>query len=161
MNNDTCIKDVMEKAIEKAKKTMNDNVGGPFGAAIINQDGKIISVTSNSVLEDHDPTAHAEINAIRSATQKLGTHDLTGCTLVTTSYPCPMCLGAIIWANIKHVIYGCRPSDADDIGFRDDFIYAFMRDQHPDKKVLTLDEKFRDDCLPLFKEYKAKAKALY
>lgn len=161
MNNNTRIKDVMEKAIAQAKKTMNENVGGPFGAAIIDKDGKIISVTSNSVLKDHDPTAHAEMNAIRDAGIKLGTHDLTGCTLVTTAYPCPMCLSAIIWANIKHVIYGCRPKDADDIGFRDDFIYKFIRDEHPDKNILIVDEKFRDECLLLFKEYQKKEKTLY
>ncbi|PKK90369.1 MAG: nucleoside deaminase [Tenericutes bacterium HGW-Tenericutes-7] len=161
MNNDTRIKDVMDKAIAQAKKTMNKNIGGPFGAAIIDKDGTIISVTSNSVLKDHDPTAHAEINAIREAGEKLGTHDLNGCTLVTTAYPCPMCLGAIIWANIKHVVYGCRPKDAEDIGFRDDFIYRFIRDEHPDKKILTIDEGFRETCLLLFKEYKEKEKTLY
>jgi guanine deaminase len=161
MDKDTSIKDVMDKAIAKAKTTMNDDIGGPFGAAIIDQNGKIISVSSNSVLKDHDPTAHAEMNAIRQAGEKLGTHDLTGCTLVTTAYPCPMCLGAIIWANIKHVIYGCRPADADDIGFRDAFIYKFMRDEHPDKQVLILDEKHRTECLPLFKEYKEKNKVIY
>jgi guanine deaminase len=161
MNNDTRIKDVMEKAIAQAKKTMNENIGGPFGAAIIDQNGKIIAVTSNSVLKDHDPTAHAEMNAIRQAGEKLGTHDLTGCTLVATAYPCPMCLAATIWANIKRVVYGCRPSDADDIGFRDDFIYRFMRDNNPDKQILTLDEKHRDECLLLFKEYKEKEKTFY
>lgn len=161
MNNDTRIKSIMDKAIAEAKKTMNDNVGGPFGAAIIDKEGKIISVASNSVLRDHDPTAHAEINAIRAAGEKLGTHDLTGCTLVTTAYPCPMCLSAIIWANIKHVIYGCRPKDAENIGFRDDFIYRFIRAEHPDKKVLEIDEAFREQCLLLFKEYQEKEKTVY
>ncbi|MCF7930913.1 MAG: nucleoside deaminase [Acholeplasmataceae bacterium] len=161
MNNDTRIKDVMDKAIAEAKKTMNADVGGPFGAAIIDSNGKIISVASNSVLKDHDPTAHAEMNAIRMAGEKLGTHDLTGCTLVTTAYPCPMCLGATIWANIKHVIYGCRPKDAEAIGFRDDFIYRFIRDDYPDKKVLVLTEKLREQCLDLFQEYKNKEKTIY
>jgi len=161
MNNDTRIKDVMDKAIAEAKKTMNADVGGPFGAAIIDSNGKIISVASNSVLKDHDPTAHAEMNAIRMAGEQLGTHDLTGCTLVTTAYPCPMCLGATIWANIKHVIYGCRPTDAEAIGFRDDFIYRFIRDDHPDKKVLVLTEKLREQCLDLFQEYKNKEKTIY
>lgn len=86
MKNNDFIKDVMQKAIEQAQKTMNDDIGGPFGAAIIDKDGKIISVSSNSVLNDHDPTAHAEINAIRQAGIALGTHDLSGCTLVTTAY---------------------------------------------------------------------------
>ena len=161
MNKDNSISDVMHKAIAKAKTTMNDDIGGPFGAAVIDQYGKIISVTSNSVLKDNDPTAHAEMNAIRQAGKKLGTHDLTGCTLVTTAYPCPMCLAASIWANIKHIVYGCRPSDAHSIGFRDEFIYRFMRDKHPDKHILTLDEKHRDECLLLFKEYKEKQKIIY
>ncbi len=161
MHTDDHIKKVMEKAIAQAEKTMNENIGGPFGAAIIDPHGRIIAVTSNSVLKDHDPTAHAEINAIRQAGELLGTHDLTGCTLVTTAYPCPMCLGATIWANINHIVYGCRPTDAEAIGFRDDFIYRFMRDEHPDKKILTIDEKFRDQCLLLFKEYQSKEKTLY
>ena len=114
--------DLMSKAVERAAKTMNQNIGGPFGALIIDKDGNILSISSNSVLKDHDPTAHAEINAIREATKKIGTHDLTGCTLYTTCYPCPMCLGAIIWSNIKKVYYGCTAKDADEIGFRDDFI---------------------------------------
>ncbi|MFH0767563.1 MAG: nucleoside deaminase [Bacillota bacterium] len=151
----------MEKAIAQAKKTMNENIGGPFGAAVIDKDGNLIAVTSNSVLGDHDPTAHAEMNAIRAAGVKLGTHDLSGCTLVTTAYPCPMCLGAIIWANIGRVIYGCRPKDAEAIGFRDDFIYRFMREDQPDKKILVIDEGFRKKCLVLFKEYQDKEKTLY
>jgi guanine deaminase len=154
-------KSVMKQAIEKARETMNLNIGGPFGAAIIDQKGEVIAVASNSVLQDHDPTAHAEMNAIRMAGEKLGTHDLTGCTIITTAFPCPMCLGAIVWANIHHVIYGCRPEDADAIGFRDDVIYQLLRGDMKHQNVLSFDEEFRKDCLCLFKEYKEKQKEIY
>ena len=145
--------DLMAKAIDKAQVTMNQNVGGPFGALIIDPAGNILSVSSNSVLRDHDPTAHAEINAIREATKKIGSHDLSGCTLYTTCYPCPMCLGAIIWSNIKKVYYGCTAKDADEIGFRDDFIYDFINGGAKDVKILDLENVERDSCLKIFKEY--------
>ena len=94
---------VISLAIEQARKTMNQNIGGPFGAAIIDKDGNIISVSSNTVLRDNDPTAHAEVNAIREACKKINSYDLSECILYTTAYPCPMCLSAIIWANIKKI----------------------------------------------------------
>ncbi len=151
----------MDLAIEEARKTMNQNIGGPFGALIIDSNGKILSVASNTVLGDHDPTAHAEINAIRKATQTINSHDLSGCTLYTTAYPCPMCLGAIIWSNIKKVYYGCIESDADDIGFRDDFIYKFIENGRKDLEILDLEETERQTCLRLFKEYQNNNKELY
>ncbi|HPJ24187.1 MAG TPA: nucleoside deaminase [Bacillota bacterium] len=140
---------------------MNQNVGGPFGALIIDKDNNIVAIASNSVLKDHDPTAHAEINAIRMASEKLGTHDLAGCTLYTTGYPCPMCMGAIIWSNIKKVYYGCSAEDADKIGFRDDFIYEFIKNNSQDKNILDLEEQEKDQCLTLFSEYKRMNKELY
>ncbi len=161
MNNPKTVYKVMQEAIKQAQQTMNDNIGGPFGAAIINQEGDIISLASNSVLQDHDATAHAEINAIRQASAILKTHDLSGYILITTAYPCPMCLSAIIWANIKHVIYGCRPIDAEAIGFRDDFIYHYIKDPSQHQDVLTLHEMNRDDCLELFDEYQRKNKTIY
>ena len=97
---------IMKKAIERARETMNKNWGGPFGAAVIDSDGNIVAVSSNSVLKDNDPTAHAEVNAIREACKKLGTYDLSGCILYATGYPCPMCLSAIIWANVSKVYFG-------------------------------------------------------
>ena len=153
--------DLMLLAVDKARKTMNQNIGGPFGALIVDKEGTILSITSNSVLKDHDPTAHAEMNAIRLATKKLGNHDLSGCTLYTTAYPCPMCLGAIIWSNIKKVYYGCNAMDSDAIGFRDDFIYKFIKDNASDKSVLDLEEHDRSYCLKLFKEYQELSKELY
>jgi len=157
----TTEKEIMQLAIERAKKTMNEDLGGPFGAAIIDEQGEVLSVASNSVLGDHDATAHAEINAIREASKKIQSHDLSGCTLYTTAHPCPMCLGAIIWANIKTIVYGCRPQDADAIGFRDDFIYKYIEEGCGDTSILEIREDFREDCLKLFKEYEAMGKEIY
>lgn len=155
MNN----KEVMELAIKEAKKTMNKDMGGPFGAAIV-KDGKVIAVSSNTVLAGHDPTAHAEINAIRKAGVELKTHDLSGCTLYATGYPCPMCLSAIIWANIKEVYYGTGLDDAEKIGFRDDFIYDFIKNSN-EQGLLKLKNISKEECLELFKEYEEKEKEIY
>ena len=153
--------EILRLAMEQARKTMNENIGGPFGAAVISETGEILAVTSNSVLRDNDPTAHAEVNAIRAACQKVGSYDLSGCILYTTAYPCPMCLSAIIWANIKKVYFGCRPEDAEHIGFRDDFMYRFIENKCHDKSVLDLAELDRADCLKLFAEYNQKNKVIY
>jgi len=153
--------EAMARAIEQARTTMRQDIGGPFGAAVIDAEGNIVCVASNSVLRDHDPTAHAEVNAIRLAGQILGTHDLSGCWLYTTAYPCPMCLSAIIWANIKEVVYGCRPEDAAAIGFRDAFIYRFIEGGQQETSVLTISEYGRDVCLTLFQEYAEQQKQIY
>lgn len=145
-------REIMNLGINEAKKTMRDGLGGPFGAVII-KDNEIISIASNTVLGDHDPTAHAEINAIRKACKKLNTHNLNGCELYTTAYPCPMCLSAIIWANIKTIHYGCKATDADKIGFRDDFIYKFIESRCKDLNIMEIKEEDRENCLKLFEEY--------
>ena len=150
---------IMKFGIDEARKIMNENKGGPFGAVITDKDGNIISVASNRVLELHDATAHAEVMAIRKAGEKLGTHDLSGCILYATGYPCPMCLSAIIWANIKKVYYGTNLKDAEDIGFRDDFIYNYINNK--DKDTLDLVELNHDESLELFNEYKEKNKEIY
>lgn len=152
---------LMNLAITQARKTMNADIGGPFGALIISSSNEILAISSNSVLKDHDPTAHAEINAIRIASSKIQSHDLKGCTLYTTAYPCPMCLGAIIWSNIDKVYYGCSAKDTDEIGFRDDFMYDFIKNGAKDINILKLEESNRKSCLALFKEYKEKEKQLY
>ena len=154
-------KEIIREAIDRARETMNKNLGGPVGAAVIDQDGNVIAVASNSVLGDHDPTAHAEINAIREAARIKGTHDLSGCIIFATGYPCPMCLSAIIWANIREVVYGCRPEDADAIGFRDDFIYHFIKTDMTDESVLRLTEEGRQECLALFREYAEQEREIY
>lgn len=152
---------IMEQAADKARETMNKGYGGPFGAAIV-KDGKIIAVASNSVLKDHDPTAHAEVNAIRAAGKVLGTHDLSGCELYATGYPCPMCLSAILWANIKTVYFACTPEEADAVGFRDDFMYRYL-EKGPEGRgeLLTLKQTGHDTCIRLFQEYAQKSKVLY
>lgn len=151
--------DNMKEAISEARRTMNENIGGPFGA-MITKDDKIISVSSNTVLGDNDPTAHAEINAIRKACKALNTYDLSGCTIYATGYPCPMCLSAIMWANIKDVYYGTNLNDAEAIGFRDDFIYDFIRNGNKGD-ILNIKNINRDECLELFKEYQEKNKTIY
>ncbi|MGN1227986.1 MAG: nucleoside deaminase [Christensenellales bacterium] len=149
------MKDFMKEAVERALKTSSQNEGGPFGAVIV-KDNEIIAIASNSVLKDNDPTAHAEINAIRQACKKLNTYDLTGCILYTTCEPCPMCLSAIIWSNIKKVYYGCTADDANSIGFRDDYIYNFIKTNCQNIDVLELNQMQRDECLKLFKAYEGK-----
>ena len=150
---------MMELGIEEARKTMNEHLGGPFGAVITDSNDNVIAVASNMVLGSHDPTAHAEVNAIRKAGQILKTHDLTGCKIYATGYPCPMCLSAIIWSNIKEVYYGTNLSDAEEIGFRDDFIYEYLKGNN--KEELTIKNLDHDKCLELFKEYKEKNKEIY
>lgn len=152
MNSEKFHKDIMKEAIVVAKSNSNMGVGGPFGAAVV-KDGQIICVVSNTVLRDNDPTAHAEINAIREACRILGTHDLSGCELYTTCEPCPMCLSAIIWANIKTVYYGCTAQDAENVGFRDDFIYNFIENGCKDRDVLMLEPQGRLECIDLFNQY--------
>ncbi len=150
---------IMKLGIDKARETMNKNYGGPFGAVIV-KDNKVISVASNTVLKDNDPTAHAEINAIREAGRKLNTYDLSDCTLYATGYPCPMCLSAIIWANIKEVYYGTDLEDAESIGFRDDFIYDFIKNNN-EGKTLVIKNISKKKCLELFEEYEEKEKEIY
>ena len=121
MNHTEQDKEMMREAIRLADESVA-NGGGPFGAVIV-KDGEIIAATSNRVTLDNDPTAHAEVNCIRMACKRLGTFDLSGCTIYTSCEPCPMCLGAIYWARIDRIFYGNNRQDAADIGFDDDFIY--------------------------------------
>ena len=156
--------DIMYLAKVQAEVTMKLGKGGPFGAAIIDKDGNIITVASNTVLESHDPTAHAEINAIRQAGQILGTHDLSGYTLYATGYPCPMCMSAIIWANIKKVIYACPVQDAEQIGFRDDFIYKFIETKCLNKAILDVEwagPESRSMCKMMYLNYELDNKEMY
>ena len=130
------MKDIMKLGIEEARTTMNEGKGGPFGAVITDIEGKVIAITSNKVLESHDPTAHAEIMAIRKASEILGTHNLENCILYVTGYPCPMCLSAIMWANIKKVYYGTNLEDAEKIGFKDKKIYDYLKNN--DNNILNM-----------------------
>ncbi len=147
----------MNKYLNLAKEEMIKGItnqdGGPFGAVIIDKKGNIISSRHNEVLLNKDVTAHAEINAIREACQKLNTIDLSDCILYTTCEPCPMCLSAIIWANIKEVYYGCTKEDAAQVGFKDKDIYDFIKGKNT---ILNLKKLDKQECLEIMKNYKGK-----
>lgn len=145
----------MKIAAAQAQANVGTQVGGPFGTVILDKDGNILAVGRNHVLAHHDPTDHGEVNAIRKACKKLGTHDLSGCTLYTNAIPCPMCLSAIIWANIKTCYYGNNREDAKDIGFRDDYIYDFIEGGLKDKDVLDISQHDRDMTIKAFNDFKA------
>lgn len=149
----------MEIAKENAEKGIMKNEGGPFGAVIIDKNRNIISNGNNKVLKNNDPTAHAEIVAIREACKKLNTYDLSEYILYTSCEPCPMCLSAIIWANIKDVYYGCTKEDAGNIGFRDDIIYDYLKGKNND--LIKLNHLDRDECLETFEKYKNKDGVIY
>jgi len=141
----------MEQAWAEARRGMLSGDGGPFGAVVV-KDGQVIAAGHNQVLIGHDSTAHAEIAAIRKAEQALGTHDLTGCELYTTCYPCPMCLGAILWSRIRKVYYANTPEQAAAIGFDDKVFYDAIQDpEHSDMVELI---HFNDKaCEDLFLEW--------
>lgn len=149
----------MELAKENAKKGIKNNEGGPFGAVITDKKGNIIANGNNKVLKNNDPTAHAEITAIREACKKLNTYDLSEYILYTSCEPCPMCLSAIIWSNIKKVYYGCTKKDAGEIGFRDDMIYEYLKGNNKD--LINLEEMDRDECIKTFEEYKNQNGIIY
>ena len=144
--------DYMKIAIDLSSENLEKGYGGPFGACIV-KDGKIIGKGINKVIKDNDPTAHAEINAIREACKSIDSYDLSGCELYTSCYPCPMCLSAIIWSNIKKVYYANKKEDAEKIGFRDDYIYEFIKDGMKEKKVLELNELNREEAIKVFEKY--------
>ncbi len=149
----------MKKAIDNARNGILKNEGGPFGAIIIDKEGNIIADGNNKVIIENDPTAHAEIIAIREACKKLKTYDLSDYILYTSCEPCPMCLSAIIWANIKEVYYGCTKDDAEKIGFRDDYIYKYIKGEIKD--VLNMKKLDRDECLKVFDEYEKNKGIIY
>lgn len=145
----------MKVAKELADSNLISNAGGPFGACVV-KDGKIIGRGSNHVLANNDPTAHAEVMAIRDACASINSYDLSGCELYTSCFPCPMCLSAIIWANIKKVYYGNTKEDADCIGFRDDFIYEYIKNMNNDNDVLKLESMNREETIDTFNKYRQK-----
>ena len=149
----------MQKAKEMAKMGMEANEGGPFGAVILDKQGNLLATGHNQVLKSNDPTAHAEIMAIRNACQRLHTYNLSDCILYTSCEPCPMCLSAIIWANIKEVYYACTREDAAKIGFRDDLIYEYLKGSQTD--LLKLHEVDREACLEVFENYQKQNKIIY
>ena len=151
--------DFMQLAITEAKTGIENAHGGPFGAVVV-KDGKVIASGHNRVLVDNDSTCHGEIDAIRKAEQVLKTYDLSNCELYTTGEPCPMCLSAILWANIKKVYYGCTIEDNAIIGFRDEKFDRLLggRSNLP---ADFLEQQDRNLCLELFAEYAKMNKTIY
>ena len=140
----------MKLAIQEAKTGITKGHGGPFGAVIV-KDGVIIGKGHNQVLKNNDPTCHGEIMAIHKACKTIGSFDLSGCELYTTGEPCPMCMAAILWANISKVYYGCNIADTEKIGFRDSIFYNFQNDVEARRNFAK--ELDREDCLKLYEEY--------
>ncbi len=124
----------LERAIELSKQGMNSNQGGPFGCIVVKGD-EIIGEGSNLVTSSNDPTAHAEVVAIRMACEKLGTYQLTGCDIYASCEPCPMCLGAIYWARPQRVVYANTKEEAAAIDFDDDFIYNEINTKMSERKI--------------------------
>jgi len=146
-------KKLMRKAVVQAYLGMRINHGGPFGA-VVARNGEIIAKAHNMVLKTYDPTAHAEVVAIRRAASKLKRFDLSDCEIYSTCEPCPMCLAAMYWARIRRVHYGCTRKDAEKIGFRDKRLYDLIKKR---KSPAVEKVKFeRRECLKPFQEWTRK-----
>jgi Cytosine/adenosine deaminases len=143
----------MELAIKLSEENI-DNGGGPFGAVIV-KDGEIIATGTNRVVPDTDPTAHAEINAIRKACKKIGDFKLTGCTIYSSCEPCPMCLSAIYWAGISKIVYGNTKEDAKTINFDDSFIYEEI-DKKPECRSIKAQQIMHKEAFEAFKIWDSK-----
>ena len=144
----------MRAAIEQAQRGMAQNEGGPFGAVVV-KDGQIVGRGNNRVTSSNDPTAHAEVVAIRDACRNLGTFQLDGCVLYTSCEPCPMCLGAIYWARPEKVYFGCTREDAASIGFDDDFIYREIALPLPERQML-LTQLLPEEAMQVFLQWDQK-----
>jgi tRNA(Arg) A34 adenosine deaminase TadA len=147
--------DFMREAIRLGEATMRSNRGGPFGCVVVRR-GQIVARGENRVTSTNDPTAHAEVTAIREACRSLGVFQLTDCELYTSCEPCPMCLAAIYWARIPRVYYGNTRADAAAIGFDDDFIYQQIP-LPPQSRSIAMQPLLRDAAQAAFQEWRAKA----
>ena len=144
----------MTRAIELARAGMDANTGGPFGCVVV-KNGEIVGEGNNRVTSTNDPTAHAEVVAIRAACERLGTFQLDGCSIYTSCEPCPMCLGAIYWARPANVFYACTREDAAVAGFDDEFIYEELAKPNSEReRVMT--NLLRDAGRSLFQDWLAK-----
>ena len=141
-------KEFMRKAIELSIDNVKNNTGGPFGAVVV-KDGKIIATGANSVTSHNDPTAHAEVMAIRNACKALNSFQLDDCEIYTSCEPCPMCLGAIYWARPKAVYYANTKKDAAEIEFDDQFIYDEL-DLPLENRNLKMQQMLRDEAIKAF-----------
>ncbi|CAN5270346.1 guanine deaminase [soil metagenome] len=147
-------KEFMQRAIEIAKEGMVNNEGGPFGCVVV-KNGSIIAEGNNKVSSANDPTAHAEIVAIRKACKHLDSFQLDGCDIYTSCEPCPMCLGAIYWARPDHIYYAATRHDAANVGFDDSFIYDEISVPDNERSIPT-QTIGREDALKLFEHWKRK-----
>jgi guanine deaminase len=154
MSRKAVAKSFMQMAVREAFKGMTDNEGGPFGAVIVN-DGRAIAKGHNRVVRTKDPTAHAEIVALRRASKKLRRFDLSDCEIYSTCEPCPMCLAAIYWARIRRIYYGCTKEDAAKIGFADESIDAAIKGKLSPRKLRMISME-REGCLKLFAAWEEK-----
>ncbi len=146
--------DFLREAIRAAKEGMERGDGGPFGCVIV-KDGVIIGRGNNRVTSSNDPTAHAEVVAIRAACTALGDFQLTGCVLYTSCEPCPMCLGAIYWARPDRVVFACTRADAADAGFDDQLIYDELPLPYTERRIPT-EQTLREEALMVFTAWKGK-----
>jgi guanine deaminase len=145
---------MMSLAVAQAYLGMRRNHGGPFGAVIV-RNGRVIARGHNQVVGTNDPTAHAEIVAIRRASARLKRFDLSGCDIYSTCEPCPMCLAAIAWANIRTVYFGCTREDAEKIGFRDKAFYDLLQGRKASEPLRRV-RVGRRECLGPFREWEQK-----
>lgn len=160
MANNKCLEEIytfseedarfMEMAIRLSEENI-DNGGGPFGAVIV-KDGEIVSTGANRVVPNNDPTAHAEVTAIRNACSKLGTFNLAGCTVYSSCEPCPMCLSALYWAGVDRICYGNTKDDAKAINFDDSFIYDELELAYKDRSI-KCEHFMRDRALAAFRKW--------
>jgi tRNA(Arg) A34 adenosine deaminase TadA len=144
----------LNEAFDLAYQSVRNNIGGPFGAVVV-MDGKIIGKGGNRVISQNDPTAHAEIVAIREACRNISNFDLSGAVLYTTCEPCPMCLSAIYWANIQEVYYCSTRYQAEVIGFKDNHIYKEMN-LLPEERALSFHQVTHPEAAGLFREWMEK-----
>ncbi len=144
----------MTRAIRLAVENVRSGQGGPFGAVVV-KDGSIIAEAANQVTATNDPTAHAEVLAIRQACHKLRLFELKTCELYTSCEPCPMCLGAIYWARLARVYYGSFAADASKVGFDDSFIYREIAEAHAQRGIPMI-QMMRDEALAAFRAWEEK-----
>ena len=142
----------MRRALAEARGNLARPDGGPFGACIV-RGGRVVAVARNTVLARRDPTCHAEVNAIRLVARKLGTHDLSGCRIFSTTEPCPMCFAAIHWAGIDEVVFGTRIADVARLGFRELTISNRTMRRLGDSEVRIVAGVLRKECLELLREW--------
>jgi guanine deaminase len=144
----------MARAIQLSITGVHSGRGGPFGAVVV-RDGKIVAEGVNQVTSKNDPTAHAEVLAIREACAKLGIFELKDCELYTSCEPCPMCFGAIYWARLSRVYFANTAEDAAKIGFDDSFIYSELRQPHSQRRIPAI-QMMREEALAGFRAWAVK-----